>query len=63
MSERPSSLTIEVVMTGALSLLLAGNIFFIVRLVDRLERVEEIVYQLRQGVAVLEARLDVANKK
>jgi hypothetical protein len=37
------------------SLLLAGNIFFIVRFIDEQDKLKEIVWQLRQDVVVLQS--------
>lgn len=39
-------------------LLLAGNIFFISRLVEEFYGVREIVWQLRQQVAVMQAQME-----
>lgn len=41
-----------------ISLLFAGNVFFIKRLVDKLESTEAIVWELRQQVAILKITID-----
>lgn len=51
------------VMSVVISLLFAGNIFFIVRLVDNVEKAEEATWQLRQEVAVLKVTLDTLIKQ
>lgn len=51
------------VMSVIISLLFAGNIFFIVRLVDKVERAEESTWQLRQDVAIVKVTLDTLLKQ
>jgi len=46
-----------------ISILIAANAFFIVRLVDKLEKVEESAYRIAQSLAVLEARFESFTKK
>lgn len=44
--------------TAICGLLLAGNIFFVSRLVQEFYAMREIVWALRQQVAVIEAKMD-----
>lgn len=46
-----------------MTLLVSGNMFFIKRLVDRLESVEERVWQLRQEVVIMGMRVDSKIKR
>lgn len=46
-----------------LTLLVSGNLFFVKRLVDKLEVIEERVWQLRQEVVILSMRVDSKIKK
>ena len=41
-----------------LSILMAGNVFFVKRLVDQLDSTREIVWQLRQDVVILKIAVD-----
>ena len=46
-----------------LSLPIAGNIFFIKRLVDQIDATQKEVYALREDVASLKARVDILIKQ
>lgn len=46
-----------------ITLLVSGNLFFIKRLVDKIETMEATVWQLRQEVVVLSFRIDNQIKK
>lgn len=50
------------VIAGAVVILLSGNIFFVKRLVDRLDSNEAMIFQLRQEMAVLSARFDTLSQ-
>lgn len=56
-NERITPLVFSVV-SILISLLFASNVFFIKRLVDKLDNTEQIVWELRQQVAVLKATLE-----
>lgn len=43
---------------AVISILLAGNIFFVRRFIDEFYSVRDVVWQLRQQVAVMEAKID-----
>lgn len=46
---------VEVFTRWALGILFAGNLFFLKRLVDKIDDIEKITWALRQQVVVLEA--------
>lgn len=43
---------------GALGILMAGNVFFVKKLVDKIEITYDLTRDVVQGLAVLEARFD-----
>ncbi len=50
--------------TGAFGALLAGNLFFVTRLISRLETVVDEVWNLRQQITILSYRVDeIQNRK
>lgn len=44
------------------SLLLAGNLFFVGRFIDEQDKLKEMVWQLRQDVVILQAKMDTKNR-
>lgn len=46
-----------------LTLLVSGNLFFIKRLVDKLENVENMMWQQRQEITLLSYRMDISCKQ
>jgi hypothetical protein len=46
-----------------ISVLFAGNVFFVARLVDQLDATREMVWQLRQEVVLLTAKVEVCNRE
>jgi hypothetical protein len=45
-----------------ISVLFAGNVFFVARLVEQLDATREMVWQLRQEVVILTAKVEVCNR-
>jgi hypothetical protein len=45
-------------LTGAVGVLLSTNTFFIVRLIDKVDSTQELVWQLRQQLMLLSFRVD-----
>lgn len=43
--------------------LLSGNLFFVSRLIDKVERTEERVWELRQDIVVLQGAFDIITKR
>ena len=46
---------LNLIYTSIIGVMLTGNVFFVKRLVDQLDSLREIVWQLRQDVVVLQA--------
>lgn len=55
---RPIPAWAQAIGGSAMAILLSGNLWFVVRLIHELDEAKSIVYQLRQDVAVLSARVD-----
>ena len=54
--EQKLSDVLNLLYTVIIGVLFIGNIFFVKRLVDQLDSVREIVWQLRQDVVVLQTK-------
>lgn len=54
--EQKLSDVLNLLYTVIIGVLFSGNIFFVKRLVDQLDSVREIVWQLRQDVVVLQTK-------
>lgn len=49
--------------TTMISVLFAGNVFFVNKLVNKIDATEQIVWQLRQEIAVLKVSVDAMHRR